>query len=76
MKATYIGLVLMALVMGSSAHALGVGDQAPCVVLKQSLDGQPVEGCIRDRLVDTQEFTAIEFSQSFAQIALFGFLIV
>ena len=46
------------------AHALEVGDAAPCVVLEQQQsNGTLTEGCIRDHLKpETQSFTLIDFS--------------
>lgn len=52
---------LMALTGSTTAHALEVGDAAPCVVLNQiAPDAMEKEHCIRDKNEGTQ-FTVIEF---------------
>jgi peroxiredoxin len=54
-------LILGILALGLNAHALEVGDTAPCVVLNQvQTDNLESEHCIRDHK-ETQQFTLIEF---------------
>lgn len=63
-KSLFTGAALMAgaMVLTPTASALGVGDEAPCVILEQvQADGSSTEGCIRDVLDPNHQFTLIEF---------------
>lgn len=56
-----LGLVLGALGFGSHAHAVNVGEQAPCVILNHiAPDGSESEHCIREP-EGTAKYKIIEF---------------
>ncbi len=71
----HILIIIATLMTAHLAHALEVGEQAPCVELNQiAADGSEAEHCIRDRKVKgqpvVQEYFSVTCSDCFDSFAL------